>query len=237
MPPVGFWAEVTSSYDSASGALTFLTPSAVRANDVLLAALVVANTAGAPTPPDGWSLLSTLAGGAGVAFTTYLYRRIASDEEPAQHVFGCGIATSPDPLGVFLLYRGLDAGAAVVDAQIATTNPGSANHAAASVTLVHYSDLVLLVYFDTTSPSSTMTPAAGTTQRAYLAGGDGNGAAIMVADVLPQAVGATGTKTAVASTAGLATGAAFALQAVPTLSAPSVVPDIQGAIGFVTVGV
>ena len=111
MPPAGFFAASTSTFVSGTGALTLLVPSSTRPLDVLYAIIVAPNASPVATP-SGWSLLATLAGS--VTYTAYVYRRAAAVDEPAQHVFACSIGASPDPVGALLLYRGLDASAALI---------------------------------------------------------------------------------------------------------------------------
>jgi hypothetical protein len=232
MPPVGFFAAATSTFTSATGALTVLVPSSTRPNDVLLAIVVVPN-ASTLAAPAGWSELVALAGS--ITNTMHVFRRVATVDEPSQHVFQCSIAATPDPLAVLLLYRGLDTAAPLVASARAEVAVAGTAFAAPSVTLVNYSDLTLLAYYGTHNPPGTFTPAAGTTQRAYIAASAQG--SLMIADFLQEAVGATPTETATESVASTGFAATIAVQALPTLTAPSVVPDVPGAIGFVTVGV
>lgn len=232
MPPVGFFASQTSTFDSASGNLTLLVPSATRPLDVLLAVVVVLDGASV-VAPDGWTLLGELTGS--VRYDCYVFRRQAADNEPAQHTFQCPAGTAPDPLAVLLLYRGLDPGAELVASARAEVVVAGTAFGAPSITLGHYSDLTLLAYYGAANPPGTFAAAAGTTQRAYIAGSTQG--SLMVADFLQEAVGPTPVESATSSVATTGFAAAIAVQAQPTLPAPAVVPDIPGAIGFVTVGV
>lgn len=232
MPPVGFIAAATSSFASSSGALTLLTPGATRSLDVLLAIVVVPN-ASSLAAPAGWTDLGSLAGS--VTYTLHVYRRIAVIDEPAQHVFQCSVGASPDPLAALLLYRGLAPGAALVASARTEISSSGTAFAAPSIPLANYSDLALLAYYGTKNPPGTFTPAGGTTQRAYVAGSAQG--SLMIADYLQETVGGTPVETATESGASTGFAASIAVAALPTLVAPSIVPDVPGAIGFVTVGV
>jgi hypothetical protein len=235
MPPVGYFASATSTYDVMAGTCTLLTPSAVRTNDVLLA-LLAAPTTSTITPPAGWVEIASVPASGPVPVSMTLYRRIAAAAEPAQHVFAGTPGVTPHVLGILLLYRGLDRGAAIVDNQSIDVNPGNTAYPAPSITLQTYSDLALFVYFNQAATPPDWTPAAGTTARATNKASSGTGS-LFVADQLVEAVGPTGTRTATASQSGIGHAAAFALKAEPTLPAPSIVPDVAGAIGLPTVGV
>ena len=232
MPPVGFFAAQPSTFASSSGQLTLLVPSATRPLDVLLALVVVPN-ASSLAAPAGWTELASLAGS--VTYTLHVFRRVAAYDEPAQHVFQCSVGASPDPVALLLLYRGLDASAALIATARTEVSSSGTAFPAPSVTLVNYSDLVLLAYYGTKNPPGTFTPAAGTTQRGYVAGSAQG--SLMVADYLQEAIGATPTESATESGASTGFAATIAVQATPVQVAPSIVPDVPGAIGFVTVGV
>jgi hypothetical protein len=234
MPPVGFFASSTSTYDSVAGTCTLLTPSAVRANDVLLTVLA-APLSEVVQPPAGWSMIAAMTTGV-LPVLVALYRRLATDDEPAQHVFVGTPAGTPHMLGILLLYRGLDRGADVVDHQSIEINPAGTSYPAPSLTLQTYSDLALFAYYSSAGTPPDWTPAAGTMARATKKASSSYGS-LFVADQLVEAIGSTGTRTAIASQIGSGYAGSFALKAEPTLPAPSIVPDVAGAIGLPTVGV
>ena len=122
MPPAGFIAAVGATIVvSGLSRLTALVPSTVKPGDTLL--FVVAGddiTTGDVAPsslPAGWSVLARLATATRVC---NVLRRIATVTEPPSHTIATiGVTGLPIPIaGVLLVYRGLDAGAAVVDGGI-----------------------------------------------------------------------------------------------------------------------
>lgn len=231
MPPVGFWAAATSSYASATGAITFLTPAAVRENDVLYA--FIAQPTGTPVAPTGWTLVQTF-------FTTpnvYAFRRIAIADEPAAHVFTTTVALTPQPIGILALYRGVAPTGAFVTPGFTVINPTSTAYVAPSINLTTYSDLgVLLYYALDAAGTDSFTMPGGVTQRAIVHGSSG-GETLVLADYLAGATGATGTKTATAATTSVGLAVNIGIKANPTLPAGALVPDVPGAIGLPMVGV
>lgn len=236
MPPVGFFASAVGAYSSANGTEIFLTPAAARPNDVLLA-LIAAPTSSPMVAPSGWALLASDASGAPVSFTTYLFRRTVCDTEPAQHSFGVGTALNPQPIGELLLYRSVDQAAPIIAHGLALVSPTATAFPAPSIVLTHYSDLTLLAFYAASSGTPTFTLPAGTTQLGptmYAASGNG---CLVVAQYLKEAVGGTGTLSATCSTTETGLAAAYGVQAYPTQLAPSILPDVAGAIGLPTIGV
>lgn len=237
MPPVGFWASSTGVY--AGSTVTFLVPTAAREQDVLLVAFVVLS--GSPfVPPAGWDILSSDAIAGGVGMTLYLCRHAVVANDPAQVAFTVTTPLSPQPLALMLLYRSLDLAAPIVAHGLAGILSAGTAFGAPSITLVTYSDLDLLVYYARDAAgTATFTMPAGATQRGPTLHGPGasQGGSLAVGEFLQEAVGATGTKTATCSTAQIGLAAQLGMKTLPTLVAPSVVPDVAGAIGLPTVGV
>lgn len=231
MPPVGFFAAATSSYTSASGAVSFFTPPATRENDVLLALIAVPS--GGLVLPSGWTQLASIVG---TDATLFVCRRIAVLDEPATHVFTCSTGLTNQPLGAVVLWRGLDPAAAIVASAIASVHPGTAYNAPA-ITLVTYSDLGVLVYYEQDGAgTATFTMPGGATQRAIVHGSSGGGTFVL-ADYLQEATGTTGSKNSTASVSANGIAVNLACKALPTMPAPALVPDIPGTIGLPTVGV
>jgi hypothetical protein len=235
MPPAGFIAAVGATIVvSGLSRLTALVPSTVKPGDTLL--FVVAGddiTTGDVAPsslPAGWSVLARLATATRVC---NVLRRIATLTEPPSHTIATiGVTGLSIPIaGVLLVYRGLDAGAALVDSGIVDVGFSTA-YPCPSLTLATYSDLYLGIAASNTM--LTFTPPAGTTERFEAL----SNLVLEVSELLAEATGPTGTKTATASVAGVGgLAAAIALKALPPLPAPAITPDIPGAIGFATVGV
>jgi len=238
MPPVGFFASSVGTYSSANGTEIFLTPAAARPNDVLLAA-IVAPSSSPMVAPSGWSLMASDAAGAPVSMTTYLFRRTVAQTEPAQHSFGVGLGLGPQPVGLLMAWHSVDNGAAIVAHGLALVSPTSTAFPAPSIVLAHYSDLTLLVYYAESGAGLTPTfvlPAGATQLGATVYAASGGGT-LVVAQYLKEAVGATGALSATCSATNTGLAAQYGVQAYPTLLAPSVIPDIPGAIGFPTIGV
>lgn len=232
MPPVGFWASSSSSYDSVGGTATFLTPAAARENDVLIVVLASPSSSSFGMP-DGWVQLATFSNGT-VGLQINMARRVVTSTEPAQHAFTVGAALNPDALGLMLLYRGTNPLAGIVDGIAAAVTPAATAFVAPSVTLTTYSDLVLLAYYaKDAAGTATFVLPAGTTQRGPLQhGGGGHGGTLIVAELLKEATGATGTQTATCNANQVGLASSYAIQAAATLPAAAAVPDVPGAIGL-----
>jgi hypothetical protein len=233
VPPVGF---IASSPAAAVGnEFAFATPAAANQGDVLIAIIATTDnsTVLSVTSTDFETLahleIAPPASGRG---QIWVLRHVVVDGDVAQLV-ATASATPTKGAGVMLLFRGLDPFAALVAGD--TSNVvGATNFACPSGVLAAYSDMYLGIAF--VEASVDVTPPAGTTELADVAGVFG-ACELEVFQLLAEAVGATGTKTATTAAAqsGMAAAALLAAQAVQV--APSITPDIPGAIGFVTVGV
>lgn len=234
MPPVAFFAAAAATY--ATGNLTFLTPADVRRDDVLIVA-VAGPSALTTSAPAGWELLGTINAGAPAARSA-LYRRVAVDAEPAQHVFAVG-AVSPNPVGLLLLYRGLQPSAALAASAQQAVASVTTTHAAPAAVLVNYSDLVcVLQYAIDGAGTATLTAPAGTTKRAETHGASGaGGGSLAVCDVLPEAPGGYAVAAGTWSAAATGIAATYTLAAAATPVAPVVAVIVPGSIGLPAVGV
>lgn len=238
MPPAAFIAAVAATFPvSGTTGISVLVPSTTKPGDTLL--VVVPGTSSAAgdvdvaSLPAGWSVIGRFVS-AGNKIVN-VARRIATDAEPPSHLIPT-VAAANNVGGVLLVYRGLDAGAALVAGGIADVT-ASTNFGCPSLALTSYSDLYLGIAF-VSSASVAVTAPAGTTERFDAAEAPpGFTDQLEVFELLQEATGATGTKTATTAAAQTGLAAALLLAAVPPRLAPSITPDVPGAIGLVTVGV
>lgn len=233
MPPIGFIAGAAAT--AAGGAFTFAVPSSASPGDVLIAIVATTDTSTALSlTTSDFDVLAHLeknppATGRG---QVWILRHVVIDGDVAQLVATPSIAPTNGAAAI-LLFRGIDPGAELVAGD--TSNVvGSKNFVCPSEVLASYSDAYLGIAF--AEAAVAITPPAGAAELADVAGVFG-ACELEVFMVLPEAVGVCGTKTATtgANQSGIAAAALVAAQ--PVLVAPSITPDIPGAIGFVTVGV
>lgn len=227
MPPAAFIA-VTAGVQ-AIDRVAFTTPSAVKTRDTLLAiiASIDPDEAQVVDMPEGWEQLAEFPLLNGII--TILRREVVDEEPPTHEV---ALVADPFVVAALIAYRGLDANSPMLEATATAIN-ASTNFVCPSRTLTTYSELYLGLVF--VSASVAITHPAGTTER-YDANGAGP-SRLQIFELLPELVGATGTKTSTvaAPQSGVAASALFKVQATPLVQ--SLVPDVPGAIGFVEVGV
>ena len=241
MPPATFIVAAAPSFSNDPGSghvvMTFLTPAATKPGDALIILVPAASLALGGIDPAklgaGWTVIGTTAAASGLALS--IVRRVATDTEPPSHAVTV-LDTPTTIAGALLVYRGLDNGAALiavsaVDVGVNTSFP------CPSRTLVAYSDLYLGIAFTSATGAAVFTAPAGTTERFNLTEVFTSTVQLQVFELLKESTGATGAQqtTAAASETGLA--ASLLLATLPAQLAPSITPDIPGAIGFVTVGV
>lgn len=229
MPPAVF-VDKAVGVDTAGDLITFTLPATVRAGDVLLALVAGDPTQTGPTADSllEWSLLTTLAVGPAIV---YVLRRTATDDEGVSTAIAFNGAWL---MGVLMDYRGVDAAAAAIGSAIANI-AASTNFACPSETLARYSDLYLGIAV-VTSAATGVTPPAGTIERHEQQAG---GRTLEVFELLAEAPGATGTKTATTGANQSGVAASIALAALPTLHGLDypIVLDPPGTIGLPMEGV
>jgi hypothetical protein len=210
-------------------------PLAAKVGDSFIAIVAVSDRSTvlglAASQPD-FDVLATLetTPAASSAGQVFVLRHVIEDGEPTLEVV---LSATPTTFGgVALLYRDLEPEAAAIEASIVDI-AASADFDSPSLTLTRYSDIYLGIAFATTA-AVTFTPPVKTSERADFTSGSDT---LTVFELLAEATGATGTKTAVASSAQSGMAASILLRVRPTPKAPSVVADVPGAIGLVTVGV
>lgn len=241
MPPATFIAAAAAptfgtNPNTGNTMITCLTPSATKTGDTLLFVVpAIASGTGAVDVgqlPAGWSVIGSFIS-AGARIVTVL-RRVATDAEPPSHAITVSGVTAAG--GALLVYRGLDAGAALIAGAIADVSV-STNFPCPTQTLTTYSDLYLGIVF-VQSASVVVTQPGGTTERFDAAEAPtGAPSEVEVFELLKEATGATGTQTATTAATQSGLAASVLLKTLPALPAAVIVPDIPGAIGLVTVGV
>jgi hypothetical protein len=207
MPPINFVQATLPTWDAGAQDLTFATPSRARPGDVLL--LVTAtSTVISQIDPDGWASFAFLVDGGTFTGPNFLVRlRVVAEDEPAEIVTHYHTAPVVAPLGACLLYRGLDVEQTVPAASWFATFGATTHLLAPSATLDVYSQMYLGLFWSA-AVGATFTPLGGLVERVDHATG-GVAGSFCVAELLPAAVGATGTKEATSS--GAATGVAACL--------------------------
>jgi hypothetical protein len=236
MPPIGLWGSSNGVYPGTG--VTFPVPTTARPLDVLLVVLVVP-TGSALVLPAGWASMASDDAGAPVNETVHLLRHVVADGDPAQVVFTVSAALSPQPLGLMLAYRSLDASRGVLDRDVEPISPASTTFAIGTV-FSSFSDLWLLIFYaKDPAGTATFTLPAGIVPRGaalQVLGGSGGGA-LAVAEFLQAPSGQTGAKTATCSSSQTGIAVGYLLAATATPQAQVLVPDIAGAIGLPQVGV
>jgi len=232
-------AAVTYSSDPTSGAtlLTALVPTATQEGDTLLFAVPSISSKNGDLDvthlPPGWVIVARFVSPGSAIIN--IARRTATDLEPPAHTMQLKSAVTAG--GALLVYRGLDVGAAAPLGGGIVDVSSSANFDCPSLVLTSYSDLYLGFAF-VASTSVQVTSPAGTVERFQAAQFPLDiPLRFEIFELLREATGATGTQTAVAAFSVIGLAASVLLKSTPPHVAPSITPDIPGALGFVTVGV
>lgn len=222
MPPASFIASVAGVWSAGPKQYSFLIPSTVKPGDSML---IVSLHQTSLTVPTGWSLVVN---DTSADFAIVIMRREVTESEGAAVVVTYGGPSGSNYPAVLLVYRGLNGAQLAPIASSFANVVGSVTFPCPSRTLTTYSDLFLGIC-QATIAGRTFTPPAGATERFDTD--------VEVFDLFPEAVGATGSKDATASAASQGTALSLIFAAGPVQIAPSIVPDVPGAIGLVTVGV
>ena len=152
------------------------------------------NQAAAVATPAGWTPVTT-GSTAGVTLATFTHTAAAGD--PVSWVFN--LSQSVKAAGSISAYTGVDT-TSPIDTSVTGVNVSGTNQVAPSVTTTGVNRLGVTITAATAATS--MTPPAGSTERADQAGGAGVPTATVETSDFPQAaVGATGVKTTVTATA------------------------------------
>ena len=213
-------------------AFTFTTPATTKVRDSVLLVLATDSTNGpdlTAASSSGWSQLGSFTSGAS---KIWLLRREALLEDTG-NVSIPFLAALAWGIGAALVYRNLNTGAALVGSS-STAIAASTNFVCPAQVLGQYSDLYLGIVL-VTSAATAVAPPAGCTERIEVQTG---GRTLEVFDVLAEATGTTGTKTATTGAAqtGIAASAALSADAIVGYGLQFSFDPI-GAIGLPSKGV
>jgi RHS repeat-associated protein len=185
--------------------VTINTPASVVADDVLIAGVSLRGN-DTITAPAGWTQVRTDTTGSDLRQSVFV--RTVVSGEPGSHAF-----TFSGPVGAstggIIAFDGLDP-VDPVDVSGGQTNASSTSVVAPSITTT-VADTTLVGLFAIVG-DVTFTPPSGMTERFDVKVDSSNDSASSAADVSVAAVGATGTKTATASSGGVNIGALVALR-------------------------
>jgi RHS repeat-associated protein len=195
----------TSAASPALTGLTIAKPAGTAADDVLVAA-IASRTAPTITAPVGWSLVRSDVNG--TSLTQAIFVRTAGGSEPANYTFPFSVPTLSATGGI-IAYSGLDP-LSPIDVSGGQANTSSASVTAPSVTTT-MSDVIVAGFFATTDDATFTPPAAMTERFDVLADGTAQ-VSSEGTEVVQAAAGATGTKVATASIAGVNIGALVGLR-------------------------
>jgi hypothetical protein len=234
MPPIVFVTATGAT--GGGGVVQYATPASVKPGDVLIAILAcgdrLVDNPLSPGLPDavfspGWDLMGSTDSTNG---QIYIARRVVQEGEPLTHepLDLANVLVLP-AASAMLVYRGIDPAKAIVGL---TTSDMTAqvNHVCPSRALATYSDLYLGIVM--VRANVTITAPAGTVERYQAAGAIGGTCKLQIFELLAEATGATGTKTATtaANQTGLASSAAIAAN--PTYQPRTIDGSIPGSIGI-----
>ena len=199
-----FRSAATGSARDASG-ITVNKPSGVATGDLLLAALDVRRAPNI-TAPAGWTLIRTTTNG--TAMRQAVYYRIATASEPSSYRWT--FSDTRSAAATILAYRGA-AAATPVNASTGRTNASSTSVVANSVTTTVPN--ALLVGFFGLASNPSVNPPTGMIEAAEATQSGGQDKMVIeAADALLPASGATGNRTAVASSAAVNIGQLVAIR-------------------------
>lgn len=233
MPPASFVGAVTGACINLELLARFVLPSATREGDTIVAMV------GAPIPPANggpdvtdttWTLEATYATAAG---KLWILRRPAEADELGNVEISFPDGFPNSGVAVLGVWRNLDTSAAAVGGSSSAV-AASTNFPAPSINLAAYSDLYIGAAFVMTGEVPVTAPA-GTTERAEH---QADNMTLSIFDILPEAAGATGIKTATtgAAQSGLAASIALAANALVGFGKSFTVSPV-GTIGLPSKGV
>ena len=183
----------STNFDASSSVT--LTKPTVKQNDLILVHLSAAVTvtgAGA-TPPAGWTLLRFDLEASGIG--SWIYYKVAGASEPSSYSFS--VSSGINLIGDIRAYRGIDP-ASPVQTSAGASVPSGTSFSSPSITTTSDSSLVLTFY--TAYAQVSFTPPANANERYDYANAQNHWKTISGDDFLMTPAGATGTKTATAST-------------------------------------
>jgi fibronectin type 3 domain-containing protein len=186
--------------------LTLTRPSGTTTGDGLLAAIDV-RSGTTITAPAGWALVRSDSSGSTLKQSVYV--KVAGAGEPASYAWS--FSGSQSAAGSILAYAGVHASSPIA-ASGGGANPSSTSITAPSVT-TGVTDTLLVGLFGTAT-NATITQPSDMAEQAEVAAGGKQKLASEAADAYRQAAGATGPRTATASSAAVNIGQLVALRPV-----------------------
>ncbi len=223
--PKGITYVGAASNSNRDGAPLYLNNPGVFTGDVMLATIGVEGGFANVTPPAGWTAVTSINNGA--TYGQIVYRRTATAAEPAYYTFTHTSAVA-NLSGGIVAYRGVST-VTPVDTFANQANASGTNVVAPTVTTT--TGCARLVSLFSSFSASSMTPPGTMTERFDVVTSepawDIN---VTAADEVRNLPGATGTRTATATVAGVNIGASVALRALEC--SPGVLFPTSGQTGF-----
>jgi MSHA biogenesis protein MshQ len=167
------------------------------AGDVLVASIAVRPSTAVITPPGGWTLLRRIDNALGKSNTLAVYWRVAVVGESASHAWS--FSTSTGSVGVIAAFYGADP-SSPIDVENGQSTPTSLTHDTPSVTTTRTQTMLMTAH--AFSSSASWTPPLGMAEALEVASQtvpNGAGISLEVNYALQPAAGATGVKSATAS--------------------------------------
>jgi hypothetical protein len=197
--------------------LSIAVPSGTVLGDVMVAAISVAPSSVPITAPAGWTLIQGVTQASGNSNRVSTFYRVATASEPASYTWGLATAFTGAAGGI-LSFSGVN-NTAPINVNAGQATPSALTHTAPSVTTTVANDMLVTVHEYASARS--WTPPSGMIEAVDIASRAANNSGITLEMnyLLLGAVGATGTKTATASSAA-DTGATVAIALRPAALAP-----------------
>src|SRR5215211_1234746 len=207
-PPAAIAFRSAATTTTRSGiTVTVARPAGTQIGDVLVASVDVTGTP-VITAPAGWTLVRRDEAATTLSQTAYVH--VVGSSEPSSYVWTFSAAQVAS--AVVLAYSGVD-NAAPVGASSGQANASTTSITAPSVDVPSAGSR--LVSLAGIRVNATITPPAGMTERAEVAGGSGGTKNVSEASDAAVDVGSTGSRTSVASRAGVNIGQLVVLRRAP----------------------
>lgn len=185
---------------AAAAGLTVATPTGTAADDVMIATLAMRPSSISVTPPAGWTQLRRTDQGAGNSNSLVTYYRVADGSESASYTWSFGGGAHTGAVGAIASYTGVDT-ATPVEAEAGSATASSVSHEAPSVTSATADSMLVTAH--AYASAGTWTAPGGMTEAADVASltpDDAGGISMEMNYEARPTAGATGTRTATAST-------------------------------------
>ncbi len=190
--------------------VTLNTPAGVTANDVLIANLAVRGGSGVTlgTPPPGWTLVNRTNSGTAVAQAVYV--RTVAASEPASYTWT--FTPGDRAAAAIVAFRGVSTTTPIDVSAGQATSPAATAIVAPSVTTT-VANTMLVGLYSIAQGGEAFTAPGGMTERFDISTGAGpNGVTIAAATATQATIGASGPRTASATSSELGVGTLVALR-------------------------